>query len=64
MNQSELNREVAQATGETVSTIRQLGFVPLTRGPYEREPLVVDWDEREENPRVSLFPASDCSRVA
>jgi len=64
MTQSELNREVAQATGESVSTIRQLGFVPLTHGPYEREPLVVDWDEREDDPRVSLLPGSDRPRPA
>jgi hypothetical protein len=46
MTQSELNREVARATGESLGTISALGFVPLTRKPYERdrEPLVVDWD--------------------
>ena len=64
MTQSELNREVALATGESVSTIRQLGFVPLTHVPYEREPLVVDWDEREDDLRTSLFPGSDRPRPA
>ena len=54
MTQSELNREVALATGESVSTIRQLGFVPLTRGPYERE----------DDLRTSLFPGSDRPRPA
>ena len=48
MTQSDLNRQVASATGETVSTIRDLGFVPLTRVPYEREPLALDWDELAE----------------
>jgi len=30
MTQSELNRMVAQATGETISTVSAMGFVPLT----------------------------------
>ncbi|MBC8350999.1 MAG: hypothetical protein H8E66_03380 [Planctomycetes bacterium] len=37
MKQRELNREVAKATGETVATIDQLGFVPLEAIPYERD---------------------------
>jgi hypothetical protein len=58
MTQSELNREVARATGESLGTISSLGFVPLTRKPYERdrEPLVVDWDEVDSS-RQMLFPA-------
>jgi len=54
MTQAELNREVARATGETVSTVSQMGFVPLTVVPYEqdRDPLVVDWDERDESREV------------
>ena len=57
MTQSEVNREVATATGESVSTIAQMGFVPLTRAPYERdrEPLVVDWDQLEQG-RAVLHP--------
>ena len=45
MTQAELNRAVSHATGETVGTISEMGFVPLTAVPVEREPLVVDWDE-------------------
>jgi len=47
MTQADLNREVATATGESLRTISNLGFVPLTPVPYERdrEPLVVDWDD-------------------
>ena len=45
MTQAELNRAVASATGETVSTIAEMGFVPLMPFPVEREPLTVDWDE-------------------
>jgi hypothetical protein len=57
MTQAELNREVAVATGETMSTVRHLGFVPLTPVPYERDrdPLVVDWDEVEQS-RAILHP--------
>lgn len=46
MTQSDLNRAVARATGESVSEIARLGFVPLTGGGFEPEspdpPL--DWD--------------------
>ena len=49
MLQSQLDRAVAEATGESLDTIAHLGFVPLTDAPFEsdseREPLVVDWDE-------------------
>ena len=54
MPQSELDRQIASATGESVSTIRQLGFSPLWPSPYERdrEPLTVDWDLVEEKREV------------
>ena len=57
MTQSELNREVAIATGESVKTIADLGFVPLTHIPYEldRDPLTVDWDDLESRRQVA-FP--------
>ena len=50
MTQSELNREVASATGESVAMVAQMGFVPLTAVPFERDrkPLVVDWDEVDQ----------------
>ena len=54
MSQTELNRAVASATGETVSTIADMGFVPLTSFPFEREPLTVDWDEVEAERHMSL----------
>ena len=59
MNQRELNREVARATGETVAIIDQMGFVPLEPIPFERdrEPLVVDWEELEEQ-RMMLHPCA------
>ena len=56
MNQRSLNREVAQATGETISTIAAIGFVELTGQPFEREPQTVDWDELDAERNVSLSP--------
>lgn len=49
MTQIELNRAVASATGDRLSTVRRLGFSLLAAlGPEpEREPLVLDWDEVE-----------------
>ena len=49
MNSRELNRAVAQATGETAVTIAQMGFSPLMPEPMDedfadRPPLTVDWD--------------------
>ena len=55
MTQTDLNRAVAHATGESVSAIAEMGFVTLTSIPIEREPLVVDWDQLDEQ-RVSVFP--------
>ena len=55
MTQAELNRAVAKVTGETVCTVAERGFVPLTLRPIEREPLVVDWDSLAEK-RISVFP--------
>ncbi len=56
MTQRELNREIAKATGETVSTIAALGFVPLTSQPFEREPLTIDWDEADANRNFTIMP--------
>jgi hypothetical protein len=56
MNQSELNRAVAKATGETVAVISSLGFVPLTEKPHEREPQFVDWVNLQIRRTVSTQP--------
>lgn len=51
MKQADLDRAVARATGETVSTIRRLGFLlaePADRldpDSDEHGPNVIDWDE-------------------
>lgn len=57
MTQADLNREVALATGESVATIDQLGFVPLTHSPFESELLTVDWEALDDE-RVGLFPGA------
>ena len=53
MTQAELDCAVAKATGESSRTIANLGFVPLTPVPFEREPdrkpLMVDWDELDQS---------------
>jgi hypothetical protein len=53
MTQADLNREVASRTGESVSTIRRLGFnlIEIPCPP----PLVVDWDQLDEQ-RSALLP--------
>jgi hypothetical protein len=59
MTQAELNQAVAEATGESVSTIRRRGFSVVTplqvfnpdaNDDYEL-PSVVDWDALERQQR-------------
>jgi hypothetical protein len=54
MTQRELERELADMTGESVGTIRSRGFSLVE--PPDLEPLVVDWDELQqvEPPRIPL----------
>ena len=58
MTQRDLDRQIARATGESVSTIRNLGFSVLEMP--EPEPRTVDWDAVDEN-RVAVFP-QHCQR--
>jgi hypothetical protein len=61
MIQSHLDRAVARATGEAVSTIRRRGFsiADPARVLHDPEPAspphIIDWDEQDAN-RVSYFP--------
>ena len=50
MTQFQLDRAVARATGDCLSTVRRLGFGPLAPATPEpeREPLVVDWEDLEQ----------------
>ena len=48
MTQRELNREIANQTGDSIQTINTIGFSPLRSViPIEerQEPLIIDWDE-------------------
>ena len=48
MTQRELNREIANQTGDSIQTINTMGFGPLRSViPIEerQEPLIIDWDE-------------------
>jgi hypothetical protein len=72
MNQNDLNRAVAAATGETVSEIKRLGFLiadptePIVDpDAHELGGRVIDWDDfdlfREEPDDGSFIPdAASC----
>lgn len=62
MTQNELNRAIAEATGETVSTIKRLGFLldapifdPDNAEPVDQGPHVIDWEEFDLQ-RSTPFP--------
>ena len=62
MTQTELDRAVARATGESVQRSTRAGFSVADRlivrcdpGPYEAAPRVVDWDQLDADRNVSLF---------
>jgi hypothetical protein len=65
MNQSQLNREVARATGESLREIRRRGFslanpteVDFDPEPNWLPPQAVNWDQIDDR-RLSLFPAGN-----
>jgi hypothetical protein len=54
MNQNELNRSLSRATGESVRTIRRLGFSLFDPDANDADadginvpPQVIDWDQLE-----------------
>ncbi len=60
MNQNELHRSLSRATGESVRTIRQLGFSLFDPGAndadtdsFDLPPQVIDWDQVELD-RIAL----------
>ena len=63
MTQRDLNLAVARATGESIFTVAGWGFVPLTVGPVEREPMVLKRDEVNA-PRHRRPPNHDRRRTA
>ncbi len=66
MKDADLNRAVAHATGESVSTIKHLGFqldeTVIDREPNSEDlaPYLLDWDTIEAE-RLATFAA--CSAV-
>ena len=64
MTQSELNRAVAAATGESPRTVSDLGFsiadpdvVDYDPEPFDVEDLIVDWDALDSRRNTPLVPA-------
>ena len=62
MTQNQLNRLVADATGEDLEAIRQLGFsladpfdIDFDPEPNDLPPQVVDWDDLDEQRNVAIF---------
>jgi hypothetical protein len=62
MTQSQLDRAVARATGESLRTIANRGFSIVSPGtlrhdpePDRSRPHVINWD-RVDRQRVRLFP--------
>jgi len=53
MTKSQMERELARATGESVSTIRSRGFQPIEMP--DPEPLTVDWEAIDQD-RLAIFP--------
>ena len=60
MDQNDLNRSLSRATGESVRTIKRLGFSLFDPGANDTAadsidlpPQVVDWDELERD-RIAL----------
>jgi hypothetical protein len=58
MTQRQLDRAVARATGESLSTIRHMGFTTLEAldDDGDREPLVLDWDSLDAQRRSGTEP--------
>ena len=53
MNQRDFNHAVARATGESIDTIAQRGFVLLRAIPFEREPRTA-----QDHEHLGAVPAS------
>ena len=56
MNQRQLNREVAKATGESICTIAQRGFSLDRWIPTETDICPIDWDLEEARRHTALLP--------
>jgi hypothetical protein len=58
MNQSDLNREIAKATGESVSLIKELGFTEVIV-PQSFRVSSTDKTPPPAEPGLAPFPAED-----
>lgn len=58
MSRGDLNRALARATGEYVTTFDSLGFHLVSDSPTEDGPLVLDWDA-EQPARLEDVVAED-----
>lgn len=63
MTQNQLNQLIADATGEDIGSIRQLGFnladpldVNFDPEPCDLPPQVVDWDDVDRQHNVAVVP--------
>ena len=56
MSQHDLNREISRVTGESIGTIAGMGFVELRPIPFERAPLMMDWDDHDADRSVAVLP--------
>ena len=56
MNQRELYRQIARATGDSIETISGMGFVLDQHVEPEREPQTIDWDEHDAASRLRFVP--------
>ena len=59
MTQAEIDRAVSRATGESLATIRSLGFSALDS--IDEGPHILDWDEMDQE-RLRLLPIRSANR--
>lgn len=64
MTQQELDRAVADATGETLAEIQHRGFEILLVKPAEPEDLIVDWDDLELQRNIPIVEQRSCPAFA
>jgi hypothetical protein len=68
MNQTQLNRAVARATGEDVEVIASRGFdvVEVEANGFDDDwdALIVDWEQLQAEGNMSLLPTCDQPSIA
>ena len=61
MTQTEMERELAEVTGESLGTIRRRGFQLVEPPVSVSDPQFVDWDTLHQD-RVAVLPQRSRSR--